>query len=71
MSLNRSALREKIKKIYKEEVKKLPKKQRPTFAMFLKHYEQQQRAQKIFNPENKEDFNFEELVSINEETDKK
>ena len=69
MSEKRNALREKAKKVYKEEIKKLPKRQRPTFAMFFKRFEEQQKHNEIFNPPPKEDFNFEEVVSVNEETD--
>lgn len=70
MALNKKIERNKIKKIYKEEIKKLPKNKRPTFAVFLKYYEQQQKAKLIFNPEKKEDFNFEEIVNINDTIDK-
>lgn len=69
MSEKREALREKAKKVYKEEIKKLPKRQRPTFAMFFKHYVERLKHEKIFNPTIKEDFNFEEIISVNQDTD--
>ena len=70
MSMGREALRRAAKKIYKEQTKKIPKKQRMPFAQFFKQYkdmQNQKQAPDVDTPDSEnEDFNFEDLVNINE-----
>ena len=78
MSLSRDILRSKAKKIYKEQVKSVPKKQRLPFAKFYKQYIKMQR-----NPEQDEvaaaaaptpateDFDFQDMVNVNAVSDDK
>lgn len=66
MSLSRSVLRSQAKKIYKAQIKGVPKRQRITFAKFFAQYKDMQSA-KNDNTEHEhdEDFNFEDMVNIN------
>jgi len=70
MSMGREALRRTAKKIYKEQTKNIPKKQRIPFAQFFKKYKDAQKGNKapdVDTPDSEnEDFNFEDLVNINE-----
>ena len=77
MSLSRDILRSKAKKIYKEQAKSVPKKQRLPFSKFYKQYIKMQR-----NPEQDEvaaaaptpateDFDFQDMVNVNAVSDDK
>lgn len=73
---NRSKLRAEAKKIYKEQVKArgIPKRQRIPFSQFFKQYLELQKKQKqVQEPEapveTNEDFDFENMVNMNEISD--
>ncbi len=73
--LSRDLLRQKAKKIYKENVKNIPKNKRITFATFFKQYknlsnsEQAAEAKTTEPKPEAEDFNFENLVNVSEIND--
>ena len=71
-------LRNQAKRIYKEQIKKVPKKQRVPFAEFYKRFKDIQASQhnheqghthEHVEHEVTEDFNFEDLVNVNEISD--
>ena len=75
MSLSRDILRSQAKKIYKEQSKNVPKRQRLPFSKFYKQFVKMQR-----NPVEPEtavpaptpatdDFNFEDMVNVNAVSD--
>lgn len=68
-SLARSALRNKAKKIYKKSIKSIPKGSRISFAEFFKKYKNSKNAEQDINLTNKEDFDFENFVNVNEIND--
>lgn len=70
---SRSILRAEAKKLYKEQIKGVPKKQRITFAVFFKNYKAV-KSDKIndvqqFDIDAKEDFNFDNIINVNEISD--
>ena len=73
MKINRNALRAEAKKIYKQQVKGVPKKFRVPFATFFKQY-REQKLKKQAEPEPEiesvnDDFDFENIININEIND--
>lgn len=75
---NRKMVREAAKKLYKEQIKKqdIPKNRRMTFSQFFKQYlemrknQSQQPVEDVQEVvEDNEDFDFENMVSVNEITD--
>jgi hypothetical protein len=77
MSLSRDILRSQAKKIYKEQAKSVPKKQRLPFSKFYKQFVKMQR-----NPVEQEevataptpateDFDFQDMVNVNAVSDDK
>ena len=78
MSLSRDILRSQAKKIYKEQAKSVPKRQRLPFAKFYKQFVKMQR-----NPVEQdevaaaaptsttEDFDFQDMVNVNAVSDDK
>lgn len=69
MSVNRDALRREAKKLYKEQTKGVPKKQRIPFAQFFKQYKRLRSGKIEQDVVPDEDFNFEDLVNVNEISD--
>lgn len=72
--MNRGMLRRQAKKIYKENVKNVPKSKRISFAEFFKKYRNMKnnpnQTPNIEAPEpDVEDFDFEDLVNISEIND--
>ena len=67
MAINREALRKAAKKIYKEQVKGVPKKQRITFAQFFKQYKAQKSGKvdeiNVIN-DDEEDFDFDGMINL-------
>lgn len=66
MSIERSVLRNKAKKIYKDRIKTIPRKNRMPFPQFFKEF---QKANQTANPiveTDEEDFNFDDLINTNE-----
>ena len=75
-TIGREALRNEAKKIYKENTKNIPKRNRIPFSQFFKEFKKMKRAQHapadVNLPqeiESPEDFNFEDLININEISD--
>ena len=72
MSINRAALRKEAKRLYKEQVKNIPKKQRLSFSKFFKQYKNV-KAGKVEDDLSLEveesDFDFENMININEISD--
>lgn len=74
---NRKMLRETAKKIYKEQIKaqNIPKSRRIPFSQFFKQFLKQQQSLKdsvveeTQVAEDNEDFDFENMVNVNEITD--
>ena len=73
---SRDGLRSVAKKIYKEQIKKqgIPKKQRMPFSAFYKQFVKQHKAMKNqtteeAKPNTDEDFDFSDMVNVNEITD--
>jgi len=63
----RDKLRAAAKKLYKEQSKKVPRKQRMPFAQFFKNYtDAMNRPNPTDENETEEDFNFDDLVNMNE-----
>jgi len=76
MSAGRDMLREEAKKVYKENAKKYPKRQRLPFAKFYKQYKAAAKAkqnQQDMVPEQPQrpaqDFDFNDMVSLNNISD--
>jgi hypothetical protein len=68
MSLSRDLLRAEAKKLYKEQAKSVPKKQRMTFAQFFENYKKTKTHKPIeVSPAPLEDFDLEQVVNINEQ----
>lgn len=70
MSVGREALRREAKKIYKEQTKNIPKRNRMPFAQFFKQFKKMRNqpvTPDVETPDlENEDFNFEDLVNVNE-----
>lgn len=70
MSMGREILRREAKKIYKEQTKNIPKRNRIPFSQFFKEFCKVKRQ--TVNPDvelpdlDNEDFDFEKLVNVNE-----
>ena len=70
MSVSRDMLRRQAKKLYKEQIKSVPKAQRVPFAKFFEHFKKKGNLPDTINPEvETEDFNFEDMVNVNEIND--
>lgn len=73
MSLGREALRRRAKKIYKENVKNIPKRKRVPFSEFFKQFRSSPNLNdtpELELPEaESEDFDFENLVNVSEIND--
>jgi len=75
MSFVRDALRREAKKLYKEQTKGVPKSQRVPFAKFFKHYKDSKSGKTSedldvnIGEASAEDFDFDNLVNINEISD--
>jgi len=76
VKIGREALRREAKKIYKEQTKNIPRRNRIPFSEFFKRYkkmkvaEQLQKQQPVDTQEpDTEDFNFEDLINVNEISD--
>lgn len=72
--LSRNVLKTQARKIYKRKVKDIPKKDRLPFGSFFKQFLEIVSSQKTSNLKNEEievveDFNFEDLVNVNEVSD--
>lgn len=71
----RELFRQEAKKLYKEQVKKIPKKNRIPFADFYKKYKELKNNEHEHHHEtdtpvsDTEDFDFENLVNVNEISD--
>lgn len=67
MGLSRSLLRAEAKKLYKEQVKGIPKRQRLPFSQFFKNYLKVKSGKVPENelPDVPEDFDFEDMVNVN------
>lgn len=73
MSIGREALRRAAKKVYKENVKDIPKRKRVPFSEFFKQYKTSKKTNEVpdvemLEPES-EDFDFENLVNVSEIND--
>lgn len=66
MSLSRDVLRAEAKKIYKEQTKKIPKKQRIPFAQFFENYKKSKTIRPLEISEQAEDFDIGQVVNVNE-----
>ncbi len=74
MSLGREVLRKEAKKLYKEQTKNVPKKQRVPFPQFFKHYRDLKMGKvseelPVDIGTTQEDFDLENMVNINEISD--
>lgn len=74
MSLGREVMRKEAKKLYKEQTKNVPKRQRVPFSKFFKHYRDLKLGKETDVPDVEvapanEDFNFEDLVKVNDISD--
>lgn len=61
---SRNLVREKAKKIYKEQAKGVPKNKRITFAQFFKQYKAIQASPGEADPAVEEDFDFDDMVNV-------
>jgi hypothetical protein len=62
----KSILRAEAKKLYKENTKKIPKRNRIPFAQFFKKFVEMKRSvQKPAEVEAQDDFNFDDMVKLN------
>jgi hypothetical protein len=67
MSITRNVLRNKAKKIYKEKIKNIPRKNRASFSQFFKEFQKtNQTVNPVIEADNDEDFNFDDLINTNE-----
>lgn len=76
MTINRAALRAEAKRLYKEQIKGVPKRQRLPFSEFFKRYRdmkfnktdepQLQESEELLNTDIVEDFDFENIINVNE-----
>ena len=71
MSLTRDALRREAKKLYKEQAKKIQRKNRMPFSRFFKRYVESKKIKGDMEPKDPEteDFDFEDLININDISD--
>lgn len=78
MTINRAAFRKEAKKLYKEKNKGVPKKQRLPFSDFFKQYkdmksgkidESQLSGSEDSELNSEEDFDFENIINVNEIND--
>lgn len=67
--MKRNLLRQKAKKAYKEAGKNVPKNQRMPFSQFFKQYIKSHKHADEDTPETQEDFDLEDLISVNDITD--
>jgi len=65
---SRNFLREKAKKIYKEQAKSVPKNKRITFAQFFKQFKGQHSSHEEVIPAD-DDFDFDDMISVNNISD--
>lgn len=65
----RSILRTKAKKLYKEQIKSVPKNQRISFAEFFKRYKGMKSVSTNEPEVTGEDFDFEDMINVNEISD--
>jgi len=68
--MDRDSLRAAAKKVYKEKTKGIPKKQRVPFAQFFKQFKKSKQLEKKVKPKIEEDFNFNDMVDINDVDEK-
>lgn len=61
---SRSLIRERAKKIYKEQAKSVPKNKRITFAQFFKQFKATQSSATEEAPGIEEDFDFDDMVNV-------
>lgn len=62
----RDILRKEAKKIYKQQIKDVPKHQRMPFAQFFKNYMKSLKQKPAIESEgNEEDFDFDDLINMN------
>ena len=72
-NLGKNILKQEAKKIYKTNIKNVPKRNRMPFGQFFKKYCEMKKAEVTHNHEEhdheheSEDFNFDEMVNINNE----
>lgn len=68
---SRSMMRAEAKKIYKKQVKSVPKRQRMPFSDFWKQYKKMSATKDELDTgtTKEEDFNFEDMINANEVTD--
>ncbi len=70
MALGREILRREAKKVYKENTKNIPKRNRIPFSQFFKQYKKTRNTEQtpeVEVPEtNPEDFDFENFVNVNQ-----
>ncbi len=71
--MNREILRNKAKKMYKENIKNVAKNQRISFNEFFKRYREslKNKSSDIVETEGQEDFDLEQVANVNEVTEKK
>lgn len=74
MSIGSKMLREEAKRVYKENAKKYPKKQRMPFSEFFKRYKKAIKDNTINKQQQqtataKDDFDFNDMVSLNNISD--
>ena len=71
MAVSREVLRQQAKKIYKEQTKSVPKRNRISFSEFFKKYRKNKKdgqPTEVQEP-NTEDIDFEDLINVNEISD--
>lgn len=66
MGVSRESLRREAKKIYKEQVKGVPKKQRISFSQFFKRFKDSKsdKVDDIDVHKEVEDFDFEDMINV-------
>lgn len=70
MTINRTALRTEAKKLYKKQMKEIPKKQRPSFVEFFKKYKNTKyEKSNVDDIEQEIDFDFDNIINVNEIND--
>lgn len=70
MALGRETLRNEAKKVYKEKTKSIPKRNRIPFSQFFKQFKKTRNPEQTSEVEvpetNQEDFDFEDIVNVNQ-----
>lgn len=71
MGLSRVVLRAEAKKLYKEQTKGVPRKQRVPFATFFKNYKELKsgKIKEADLPATEEDFDFESMINVIDDDD--